>query len=251
MLLRQAPSVRVKDKGFVAYGFSAHPGRPVIDAHRERMSASNLKVLAASLNPGGPASASDAHFWLPQAAEELNISRNIRDYLIVPDVPTVVSDIPNTNGVAFPKQQLLGWNPTVGRMAYKTFKGKSVFQEHDNTDISKSAGVILDCYLLPCPLGIGLIQLIKLLAIDRDKYPDLAADILSGKKNCYSMGAYFQGFEMSDGSRPHPDAMKKPLFANERGELVYKMVMRPNGFETSVVSNPAWAQATNTSVLTF
>lgn len=254
MLLRKAPSAAGNQfvaYGFVADGYTGIPRRPVIDAHHEKISPRSLQIIAASVSGDAHTEALDAYFWLPAASETLNISRNLKDYVIVPDVPTIVSDIPNTNGVAFPRDELFKWNHKAGRMSYKTFKGKPCYQEHDNTDLRKACGVILDCYLTKCPLGIGLVQLVKLLAIDRNKYPDLAKAVMNGEKNCYSMGAYFSGFEMSDRSRPTHDSMRQPLKLNEHGELVYKMVHDPDGFETSVVSNPAWAQATNTQAIIF
>lgn len=241
---------RSSDGKYVTTGRSVISGKP-LDAHALRISntKSGLRAMAQTAT-GGRGEPIDAYHWLPMAAEQYQISRNIKDYIIVPNVPIILSDIPNTNGVAFSREELLKFNTKAGRLGYKTFKGKPTFTEHQNSDHTKAKGVILDVY--PDTLdgyGKGMIKIVELLAFDRSKDPELCNDILKMKKNCYSMGSYFASFSMSDGSPSTEAALKRPLWCNARNELVYKLVHDIDGFETSCVENPAYVAATNSSVI--
>lgn len=232
------------------YGFAVTGGSPV-DVHREKISTREIKTFVANVT-NGQAQALDAYFWLPAAAEQYDLSRNLKDYVIVPNVPIILSDVPNTNGVAFPREELLKFRAAAGRLAYHTFKGKPCFVEHQNSDVSKACGVILDCYVAPITgYGKSLVKVVELLAFDRYKNSALAEDILARRKNCYSMGAYFGSFYMSDGSPATQARTKEPLTVNAKDELVYKCVQDIEGFETSAVENPAYAAATNDIVLTL
>lgn len=238
----------------LTYGFvdPAHvPAGDPIDAHAQRITNRDIKTFATAITEGQGDSI-DAYFWLPLAAEQYDVSKDLRDYVIVPNVPIILSDVPNTNGVAFSKEQLLKFNVKQGRVAFQTFKGKPCFVEHANHDHTKACGVILDCYVSRIGThGSGLIKVVELLAFDRNKNPEIAKGILERRRNCYSMGAYFDGFTMSDGSPATQARLKEPLSVNARDELVYKMVQNIEGFETSSVENPAYAAATNDTVLTL
>lgn len=241
----------------IGFRKSTHDGRQVayadaaqvtntIDAYKAGISNRQMTTFAFQVTEGKSTNL-DCNFWLPMAAEEYDLSRKIQDYVIVPNVPIIISDIPNTNGIAFTKRELMRFRPKAGRMAYKTFKGKPCFVEHRNTDHTQACGVILDCYLDEVKQGSGLVKIVELLAFDRYKNPEVAESILSGASNCYSMGTFFEGFTMSDGSKPTPRSLKEPLYANPRGELVFCLPHGLDGFETSVVANPAFAHATNTA----
>lgn len=234
---------------YVTTGRSFQGGLP-IDAHKQDLSNRQMKTFASSVtqNKGNPI---DAYFWLPRAAEAYDVSPNIRDYVIVPNVPIIISDVPNTNGVAFSREQLMKFNVKHGRVAFHTFKGKPCYVEHANTNPVEASGVILDVYVDKLDYGIGLIKVVELLAFDRNKNPQLASDILEKRRNCYSMGAYFQSFRMSDGSPATEAQLKRPLWCNARNELVYKLVEDIEGFETSSVGSPAFASATGDNVLTL
>src|SRR5271154_1969899 len=84
----------------------------------------------------------NAKFWLPIAAEKLNISKNIKDYVLTP-VISMPSDLPNRNGQAFPYTELTGWCIDGGAPMYKTWIGKSAYKDHKNDDPWQSKGVIV------------------------------------------------------------------------------------------------------------
>lgn len=234
------------DKGYVAYADAAVGGTPVL-AYEQNI---NLNQTVASQLTDGRGNVLDCHFWLPLAAEQYDLSKNFKDYVIVPNVPIIISDIPNTNGIAFLKRELLKFNIKQGRPAFKTFKGKPCYIEHQNTDPLAACGVILDVYVdVVENHGRGLIQVVELLAFDRLKNPDAAKAVASKESNCYSMGTFFDSFTMSDGSTPTPAKLKKPLYLNDRNELVFCLPTDLTGFETSIVNSPAFAHATNSQVI--
>lgn len=243
----------------LAFGLSVIAARKPIEAHKyiatKASSGNRGQQLSAvrtvlSFSSDSQTSVLDAYKWLGPASKRYRLSPNFSDYVIVPDVPTLISDIPNTNGVAFPRSELLAFNPDAGRLAFQTFIGKPCFIEHQNKDITKAVGIILDCTIKPVVgLGSNLIQVVKLLGFDRTKNPQLAEKILEGKRNAYSMGATFNRFTMSDGSRPTKEKFDMPLYRDRRGDLVYAMVHEITGFETSSVQSPAYVSATNTRIL--
>jgi hypothetical protein len=197
----------------------------------------------------------DADFWLPAAAECYNLSKDLRDYIMVP-VPTIVSDMPNTNGVAFPKDELLRFDPEMGQLAYKGFKGKPTYSEHANQDMTQAKGVILDAFVTPLRgWGQGFAKVVELLSFDRSKDPVLANQILSGERNCYSMGAYFEGYTCSkcgaERGRCRHTGPKETLYRDTSGELVYRRIYKIVPFETSSVGSPAFIYAVSDRVMSM
>lgn len=194
--------------------------------------------------------------WLPFASKKLNISPNVKDYVVIP-IPTIVTDLPNRNGVGFPLSELVQFRPHLGMQSYKTWKGKPTFEEHENEDHTKAKGVIIDTHMRKIP-GMNVWRLMKLLAFDRTRDPQLCADILSRKRNSYSMGAYLDGYTCSIchqefGTCNHiPQGYSKGdvLFVPHRtsGKLLFKNVVAPEGFETSSVKTPAFISALNDKV---
>ena len=241
---------------------SYHKGRSVVyaSAHAashqpiEMFKESKMSKALSSSITGETGSTLDCHFWLPGAAEQYCLSKDIRDYIMVP-VPTIVSDMPNTNGVAFPRNELIKFNAELGRMAYKTFKGKPTHQEHANQDITLAKGVILDVFVTPLRgfAGNKLLKVVELLSFDRSKDPALANDILNGTINSYSMGAYFEGYRCSvcasDRGMCRHTSPKDPLRKMADGQLVYRNIYNISGFETSAVRNPAYIFALSDKVM--
>lgn len=187
--------------------------------------------------------------WLPAAAREYVISANPLDYVLTP-VLTIPSDLPNRNCVGFPLKELLKFNVEAGRLTYKTFIGKPVHIEHDNEDPRKAIGVIVDAVLRPTSsYGDGKMwRLFKLLAIDRTKNPELARKILARELNTYSMGAWVKSFSCSYCDAPmgrcsHLSPGRPRDFYELNGKLVYRLCHGVNGFETSVVFDPAYSVA--------
>lgn len=193
--------------------------------------------------------------WLPFAAKQLNISPNVKDYVVVP-IPTIITDIPNRNGVGFPLKELITFRPHLGMQSYKTWKGKPTFQEHDNEDHTQAKGVILDTHLRELS-GLGTWRLLKLLAFDRTRDPDLVKNILDLTYNSYSMGAYVDGYTCSIchktfGTCSHiPMGMKTSdvFFIPYGDRLLFKNTVAPEGFETSSVKTPAFISAVNDNVM--
>lgn len=72
---------------------------------------------------------SECNFWLPYAAEHYHLSRNIRDYVLVP-IPSIYSGLPNTNGDSLSLQEMLRFDPQIGMQMYKSFRGKPTYLEH-------------------------------------------------------------------------------------------------------------------------
>lgn len=202
----------------------------------------------------------DANFWLPLAAPHYNISKHLQDYLLVP-VPSVISDIPNTNGDCTSKDELLLFSTVTGMPAYKTFKGKGCYEEHQNQIPKNAKGIILDVYLKPLK-GFGNdkhFKVVKLLAFDRTKDWKLCDRIASGETNTYSMGLYYDSYTCSicnhtvyrepGRDRPcvHTNLKTKTKLIGDK--LAYRLLHNLVGFETSLVKDPAFVNASSDIIL--
>lgn len=224
------------------FGF-AYQSFKSIDAHAEGF----RKNITLSSDLGGRL---DVHTWLARASESYQISANISDYVLVP-TSVIISEIPNTNGVAFSLQELTKFRPSFGAMAFSTFKGKPCYVEHQNSDYAKASGVVFDVFLRPLTdYGFNLAKVVTLLGFDRSKNT-IADDILNKKRNAYSMGAEFEYFTMSDGSHPTQAKWDTPLYKNANNDLVYCLPHNLTGFEVSSVAKPAWTSAVGENILTF
>lgn len=193
--------------------------------------------------------------WLPFAAKQYNISPDVKDYVVIP-VPTIITDLPNRNGIAFPLREMVMFRPQLGMQSYRTWKGKPTFEEHVHDDHTKAKGVILDTHMRKIP-GMNVWRLMKLLAFDRTRDPQLCNDILARKRNSYSMGAYLDGYTCSIchkefGSCTHPPTGSKKgdvIFLPQGDSIVFLNVVNPEGFETSAVKTPAFIPALNDNVI--
>lgn len=202
---------------------------------------------------GNPGASLEANLWLPAAAKHYNISPNIRDYVLVP-IPSMISDMPNTNGDSVTIQEFLRFDPKLGMQAFKTFRGKPTHYEHNNKDISKAKGVILDAFLRPLKgFGNGKYwKLVLLSAFDRTKDPMLVNSILTGENNAYSIGFYFQAYTCSicghncgagGSSSPCEHTVPRKPTYELNGRLAYRQCRNIVGFENSVVASPAYVSA--------
>lgn len=199
----------------------------------------------------------DFQTWLPFASKTYQISPDPKDYVAVP-VIIMPSDLPNRNGVAFPLQELIRWDPEVGRQSYKTWKGMPTYSEHDNEDYTKARGVIADS-LLRKLVGFNngkLWKVLLFLTFDRSKYPDVANRILTGQTNSYSMGAWVQDYECSmcksTLGRCHHLDVKEPHRIREYGqEIAFRNAIGIRGFECSEVATPAYISAISDAVGQF
>lgn len=189
----------------------------------------------------------DVGNWLKSASSVYDISPNLKDYVMKP-VIILPSELPNRNGVGFPIQELIRFNPEAGMCAYKTFKGKPLHYEHANTNIRKAKGVIFDTFIRKLD-GFGngrLWKVVSLLAWDRQKDKELAERVLSNDMNTFSMGAWIDKYTCSVcgkdiGQCSHLDARSPVNFKlTFDGQLAFCEVFNPVGFETSAVESPAY-----------
>lgn len=204
---------------------------------------------------------SEAPNWLPFAAESYEISANIRDFVMAP-VVIIPSDLPNRNKTAFPYLELSSFNPEAGMLSYRTFSGKPTHIEHINRDITKAKGVVMDVAMHRMAGRLGnLWKVVSLCGFDRTKDAALANDILTGRRDSYSMGAYVKEYSCSIcGCRTKPGMGKalpcgdehvnsKPGSAFKTFNVGGKNIVGHfnahgiTGFEVSSVSVPAWASA--------
>ena len=194
--------------------------------------------------------------FLPLAAKEYRISANIDDYVVVP-VTMFPSDLPNRNSVAFPYDELMKFNVEQGMPAYKTWRGKPTFSEHDHNDYTKAKGIVFDVYMKPMKDVVGdIYKVIALCGFDRTKDPELANAIATRRRTRYSMGASLDSVECSicgmhsTRSNPrnttcgHVQRGKITMFETSQGlKPSYYLARGISGFELSSVGVPAWAAA--------
>lgn len=201
--------------------------------------------------------------WLPFCAKLYNISPKIEDFIIV-NTLICPSDIPNRNGIAFPATELAKFQPPpTNRMAYKAWKGCPVHLEHDNEVHENAYGVILDASLHKVQ-GYGggkLWKVMGLLAIDKNKYPDIAEAVLKKKINTYSMGALVDYFTCgycgtecttthSCGHITSPKNVNWKKYRDFDGSthLAFLNAHGISPIECSIVRDPAWAPALSDTV---
>jgi len=201
--------------------------------------------------------------WLPFAAKEYHISPKIEDYIIV-NTLVCPSELPNRNGIAFPTNELARFMPPpIARMAYKAWAGCPVHLEHDNEDHTKAYGVILDAsFHKVSGYGNGkLWKVMGLLAIDKNKYPDIAQQVLTKEINTYSMGALVDSFTCGFcGSEctskfccRHITDIKDVNWTMQKDwdgtqHLAFLNAHGINPIECSIVKDPAWAPALSDEV---
>jgi len=154
---------------------------------------------------------------LKEVASRYDISDNPNDY-IYEAVRAVTAEVPNENGDAFPKEELLRFDHRLAKAIYQTFILKPHHINHRTDNPKTARGVILDASyndisepLSECPScatktastenrdksGIHCIKcgtIVKdefvelLLAIDTKKDPTFAKGVKSGALNSLSMG---------------------------------------------------------------
>jgi hypothetical protein len=154
---------------------------------------------------------------LAMVAEDYDISTNPHDY-IFEAVRAVTAEVPNENGDAFPKKELLRFDHRLGKAVYQTFIGKPHHINHRADNPKASRGVVLDASyndiappLESCPScghrtaelegrdesGINCVKCgtaVKdefvelLLAIDTKKDPIFAEGVRTGSLDSLSMG---------------------------------------------------------------
>jgi len=148
-----------------------------------------------------------------------------------------------------------GWPVDQIKKSYKTFIGRPIYVEHNNSDPERARGVILDAIYRETKLASGIIDasVYCLMEVDAVNFPKLASAIESGQLNAVSMGADVDGTECSAcgkyASKPSEFCTHIPRLkgrnvtvykAGKRVEaLVYESCINPNFFELSFVFEPA------------
>lgn len=198
-------------------------------------------------------SALDFNTWLKPASIPYEISSDISDYLIIPNL-VCVTMLLNRNGFGFTTSDLTSFDTDAGKLRYKTVAGKAMHDNHQNNTVDKLAiGVVLDSFLRPMgpEYPPDMYKLIFLNAIDRSKYTDIARDHDNGKRNAFSMGAELKGYTCSACSRlvgqcSHIDPAERVVFRQtSSNQLVGKLGFGTNFFENSSVNVPAYPYAHN------
>lgn len=222
-------------------------GRPM-ELSKLSAGTNEFEIQAPHSGTGHTERVADCNMWLPYAAEHYNLSRNIRDYILIP-APAIFSDLPNTKGDSLSKEEMLRFYPDIGRQMYKTFKGKPTFLEHANKDITKAKGIILDCFIRSVAHNPKYAKLSQLLAFDRTKDQNLVNQILNKQINSYSVGFNYRGYACSICGAQATSPLKAPCshtkmgmktYRDNMGRLVFRRCLQANGFESSAVKSPAF-----------
>jgi hypothetical protein len=236
--------------GFQSTSFYSKPSAKALDLKEVSPGKSTIHLTASATGSIGVDL--DMASWLPMASEVYNISRNIRDYVLVP-IPAMITGIPNTNGDSATTSHMLRFDPSHGMPSYKTFKGKPTHSEHANKDFTLAKGIIFDSFIQPLPQFKGdHARLTLLLGFDRTRDPELANAILSNRINTYSIGMVYDSYKCSickhiveketmtlcSHTRP-----KQPTYMHPNGVLSYRECRNIVGFECSSVGDPAFVSA--------
>lgn len=209
----------------------------------------------------------DFETWLPFAAKTYHISSRIEDFIIKP-MPVCPSDFPNRNGIGFPIQELVRFlPPPMNRQVFKAWAGCPIHLEHDNEDYTKAYGVMLDTALTPVK-GYGQnkhFKVMGLVAVDKNKHPDIAQEVLDGRITTGSMGALADSFTCSVCGRDATDnkfmncshiGSTKDVnwnLVNYEGKqhVAFLNAHGLSPIEYSLVRDPAWCQAMSDHILSW
>jgi len=148
-----------------------------------------------------------------------------------------------------------GWPVDQIKKSYKTFIGRPIYVEHNNSDPDRARGVILDAVYKETKLASGITDasVYCLMEVDAKSFPKLASAIMDGDLNAVSMGADVEGTQCSAcgkyASKPaeyctHIPRLKgRTVTVYKQGKriesLVYESCIKPNFFELSFVFEPA------------
>ena len=186
---------------------------------------------------------------LPFAAKTFNLSTNVKDYYFM-SVPILTSCLPNRNGIGMPLQELVRWNPTLGRQAYKGWKGMPLHYEHKSDDHLQAIGIVADVALLPVEgfNGGRIYKVMALAAVDTTKRTEITGRIAKGLLTTWSMGCMVDEYSCSycgkeEGHCVHINPEKAVEFYELGDTLVFRNVHGLRPFELSAVENPAFPSA--------
>lgn len=208
----------------------------------------------------------DYETWLPFAAKTYHISPHIEDYVVFP-TPICPAGLPNRNGIGFPLEELTRYQPPpISRMVYKAWAGTPVHFEHDNEDCTKAFGVVLDARLTKM-VGYGggrHWKVMGLAAVDKNKHPDIAQEVIDRKIDTVSMGAtadYFRcsvcGAQVFGPKEKYrnchhvthsQDVNFKIVRVDNQNLLAFLWAYSLSPIELSLVRDPAWVVANSETV---
>lgn len=145
----------------------------------------------------------DIEAAINDVADEYQISKNPKDYLLLP-VRANSCQVPNENGDAFSRQETLRFDHKIGRRVYQTYLLKPHHVNHRAENPRMARGLIVDAHfndVNPMPeewkkryeAATGEPQdrdmfVEALLAVDTKKDPYLAKGLKSGVLKAFSMG---------------------------------------------------------------
>lgn len=244
------------DEKLVSESFALVSNIKPIDLFAEKASRKSKSIVLQGSAIGTEQSFElNVNSWLASASEQLNISPDIRDYVIVP-TPVNISGLPNTNGDCFINREWLKWHPKRGMRSFETFRGMPTFVEHNNKDHRAAAGMIFDSFMSPLRHFKGDHSKITLLkAFDRNINPQLCQDILDRKHTTYSIGVWYTAFTCSicghrfngqNGFCSHTRLQQPTVSIGD--QLSYRICHNLEGFESSAVRDPAFVCASNQAV---
>ena len=140
---------------------------------------------------------------LDTVADTYRISRDPRDYLLIP-CRSCSADRPNENMDGWRREELLRFDPKIGRRVYSTFVMKPHFVNHNSANFSLSRGVLLDAHYNDQNSASDAVKravfdatgkdasqdefIETLIAADMSKDPYLAEAYKSGSVYRFSMG---------------------------------------------------------------
>ncbi len=206
----------------------------------------------------------DYKTWLPFCADTYKISRDPEDFILVTTI-LAPSDIPNRNGVGFPLQELIKFQPPpIARQVYKAWAGTPLHVEHRNKNPEDAIGCVLDTsfHKVHGYGGGALWKIMALVAVDKYKNPERAEQIGKGLLKTYSMGAMSSSFACSycgaeidekHGCLHIPPGDDLVFYEtrdyNGESHLVFKNAYDLAPIEFSSVKSPAWAVAHSDHIL--
>ena len=154
----------------------------------------------------------DIEAALDTVADTYHISRNPDDYLLIPTRANS-ADRPNENMDAWRHEELLRFDPKIGKRVYQTYMLKPHFVNHNASNFALSRGVILDAHYNDANLANDFAKdavreatgrepdrdefVETLIAMDMTKDPPLAAAYKNGSVYRFSMGCDVESTECS------------------------------------------------------
>jgi len=149
---------------------------------------------------------------LDTVADTFKISRDPRDYVLIP-CRACSADRPNENMDAFRREELLRFDPPIGRRVYSTFQLKPHFVNHNASNYALSRGVLIDSHFNDQNAATDAVKTAVfeatgkdvvndefvevLIAADMTKDPHLAEAYKGGAVDRFSMGCDVENTECS------------------------------------------------------